>query len=123
MKKFVVDADVFYRQSTHHAVHLPLNVRSMGWDWASFISFVLCNPNSQIGQSFDTVEEAFTALGNGDARHLPKYLHVIAIADEPRVVALRAKFMNTTSTASKPWRRSKRRTATYHTTATGRNTE
>lgn len=73
------------------AAHLPLNVRSIGWDWASFISFGLCNPNSQIGQSFDTVEEAFTALGNGDARHLPKYLHVIAIADEPRVVELRAK--------------------------------
>ncbi|MFJ1298529.1 hypothetical protein ACILG0_01110 [Pseudomonadota bacterium AL_CKDN230030165-1A_HGKHYDSX7] len=73
------------------AAHLPLNVRSMGWDWASFISFGLCNPNSKIGQSFDTVEEALTALGNGDARNLPRYLHVIAIADEPRVMALRAK--------------------------------
>ncbi|WP_175776948.1 hypothetical protein [Burkholderia anthina] len=73
------------------AVHLPLNVRTMGWDWASFVSFGLCNPDSQVGQSFDTVEEAFAALGNGDARHLPKYLHVIAIADEPRVMELRTK--------------------------------
>lgn len=73
------------------AVHLPLNVRTMGWDWASFVSFGLCNPDSQVGQSFDTVEEAIAALGNGDARHLPKYLHVIAIADEPRVMELRTK--------------------------------
>ncbi len=73
------------------ATYLRMNVRSMGWDWASFISFGLCNPNSHIGQSFDTVEEAFTALGNGDARHLPKYLHVIAITDEPRVKELRTK--------------------------------
>lgn len=73
------------------ATYLRMNVRSMGWDWATFISFGLCNPNSHIGQSFDTVEEAFTALGNGDARHLPKYLHVIAITDEPRVKELRTK--------------------------------
>jgi len=74
-----------------NAVHLPLDVRAMGWDWASFISFGLCHPGSQVGESFSTIEEAFTALGNGDARHLPKYLHVIAIADEPRVMALRTK--------------------------------
>ncbi|HAV2022696.1 TPA: hypothetical protein QIF24_000818 [Citrobacter koseri] len=73
------------------ATHLPLNVYTMGWDWASFVSFGLCNPGSQTGESFSTIEEAFTILGNGDTRNLPKYLHVISIADEPRVKELRTK--------------------------------
>ncbi|ENH6101884.1 hypothetical protein ACRRQX_001115, partial [Yersinia enterocolitica] len=73
------------------ATHLPLNVYTMGWDWASFVSFGLCNPGSLIGESFSTIEEAFTALGNGDTRHLPKYLHVISIADEHGVKELRTK--------------------------------
>lgn len=73
------------------SARIPLNVREIGWDWANFVSFGLCDQNSEVGESFDTVEEALTALGNGNARHLPKYLHIITIADEPRVMELRAK--------------------------------
>jgi hypothetical protein len=71
------------------APHLNLNVRTVGWDWASFITFGLCQPDSGIGEPFSTAENALKKLGGGDARNLPKYLHVIAIADEPRVLALR----------------------------------
>lgn len=71
--------------------NLHMNVRAMGWDWASFISFGLSDPSSRIGESFSTIDEALTALGGGDTHHLPKYLHIIAIANEPRVMELRMK--------------------------------
>lgn len=70
---------------------LPVNVRTLGWDWASFVSFGMCQPASELGESFVTVDDALKILGGGDPRHLPKYLHVIAITDEPRVLALREK--------------------------------
>ncbi|NKA93510.1 hypothetical protein GO283_01984 [Ralstonia solanacearum] len=73
------------------AAHLPVNVRPLGWDWASFVSFGLCQPTSGLGEEFGTIDEALTLLGEGNQGHLPKYLHVIAIADEPRVMQLRRK--------------------------------
>jgi len=73
------------------AGYLPVNVRALGWDWTSFLSFGLCNADTDLGESFSNAEEAVALLGEGDPRHLPKYLYVIAIADEPRVMELRAK--------------------------------
>lgn len=73
------------------ADYLPINTYTKGWDWASFISFGLCNPSSNIGESFSTFEEAFTILGNGDPRNLPKYLHIISLADEQQIKELRFK--------------------------------
>jgi hypothetical protein len=72
------------------AASLSLNIRTSGWDWASFISFGLCDPGSPWGESFVTTSDAFDILGGGDQGHLPKYLHVIAITDEPSVMELRA---------------------------------
>ena len=73
------------------ASYLPMNVRSLGWDWASFVSFGLCEPASSLGASFDTIDDALATLGEGNQGHLPKYLYVISIADEPRVLELRQK--------------------------------
>ncbi|WP_405124649.1 hypothetical protein [Ralstonia pseudosolanacearum] len=73
------------------AAHLPVNIRPLGCDWASFVSFGLCQPTSGLGEEFGTIDEALTLLGEGNQGHLPKYLHVIAIADEPRVMQLRRK--------------------------------
>jgi hypothetical protein len=72
------------------ASSLTLKVNSSGWDWASFISFGLCAPASPYGETFTTASEALDILGNGDPSHLPRYLHVIAITDAPRVRELRA---------------------------------
>lgn len=71
------------------ATSLSLNVRTMGWDWASFVSFGLCQPGSAIGESFTTAADALDKLGGGNQGNLPKYLHLIAIADEGRVLRLR----------------------------------
>lgn len=72
------------------ASSLTLNVNSTGWDWANFISFGLCDPASPYGATFTTASQALDILGGGDPGHLPRYLHVIAITDEPRVRELRA---------------------------------
>jgi hypothetical protein len=70
------------------ATSLSLNVRKMGWDWASFVSFGLCQPNSPWGEPFNTAADALDKLGGGNPGNLPKYLHLIAIADEDHVSAL-----------------------------------
>jgi hypothetical protein len=72
------------------AASLTLNIRATGWDWASFVSFGLCEPDSPWGETFDTASNALDILGGGNQGHLPKYLHVIAITEEPRVLELRA---------------------------------
>lgn len=69
--------------------HLPLDVRTTGWDWASFVSFGLCNPSSDLGEPFDTIEDAFHILGSGSTGHLPQHLFLVAIEDEPYVLELR----------------------------------
>jgi hypothetical protein len=71
------------------AKYLPVDVRELGWDFAHFISFGLCDAKSEYGQAFETVDEAFSILGNGDPTYLPKHLALIAIADEPNVLELR----------------------------------
>lgn len=68
-----------------------VNVRTLGWDWASFVSFGLCQAASDLGESFVTPDDALDILGGGDTRNLPRYLHIIAIADGPRITALRGK--------------------------------
>jgi len=71
-----------------NARHLPINVRTLGWDFAGFVSFGLCRSDSDVGLPFNDAKDALHALSGGDPQHLPKYLQVIAIADEPRVRAL-----------------------------------
>jgi hypothetical protein len=68
---------------------LPVNVRTLGWDWTSFLSFGLCNADTALGESFSKAQDPVALLGGGDPGHLPKYLFVIAIADESRVMELR----------------------------------
>lgn len=70
------------------ARHLPISVRTDGWDWASFIAFGLCDPDSTLGESFTTPYDALSKLGGGNPRHLPTYLYMIAISDESRVADL-----------------------------------
>ncbi len=93
------------------ATSLRVNVRPLGWDWASFVSFGLCEPTSDLGETFDSVEEALSLLGDGNGGHLPKYLHVIAIADEPRVMALRERvhenYLDAIKTKEKSYTRSR----------------
>jgi len=70
------------------AGHLKVDVRAAGWDWASFIGFGLCAPDSGLGQGFTTPFDALDKLGGGNPDTLPTYLYMIAIADEPRVRTL-----------------------------------
>lgn len=72
------------------AEHLRINVRERGWDWAAFMSFGLCQPESTVGAPFRDADDALRVLGGGDPAHLPRFLHVVAIADEARVQALDA---------------------------------
>lgn len=67
-----------------------LDVRDTGWDWASFITFGLCDPQSTVGAHFDTVDEAFTILGNKETGELPHHLFLVAIEDEGHVRDLEA---------------------------------
>ncbi|QHF44806.1 hypothetical protein PspS35_13845 [Pseudomonas sp. S35] len=65
--------------------YLPIDVRETGWDWASFMSFGLCDANSEIGEPFDTIDDALRILGSGETGALPLRLFVVAIEDEPYV--------------------------------------
>ncbi|MHB0777578.1 hypothetical protein [Halomonas sp. WWR20] len=76
-------------QKDPEARYLPLDVRTSGWDWASFVSFGLCNTQSDIGEKFDTIEDALGILGSGSLGQLPQYIHVVAIEDEPYVLELK----------------------------------
>ncbi|MEQ7871625.1 hypothetical protein V6R97_13315 [Chromohalobacter salexigens] len=76
-------------QKDTEARYLPLDVRTNGWDWASFVSFGLCNVQSDIGENFDTIEDALSILGSGSTGELPQYIHVVAIEDEPYVLELK----------------------------------
>ncbi|QPL46916.1 hypothetical protein IT895_03670 [Halomonas sp. A40-4] len=69
--------------------YLRLDVRKDGWDWASFVSFGLCNAESDLGEPFDTIEDAFGILGSGTTGGLPRHLFLVAIEDEPYVLELR----------------------------------
>jgi len=68
--------------------YLPVDVRETGWDWASFISFGLCDAHSQIGEPFDTIDDALRILGSGETGALPLRLFVVAIEDEPYVLEM-----------------------------------
>jgi hypothetical protein len=68
--------------------YLPVDVRETGWDWASFISFGLCDAHSQIGEPFDTIDDALRILGSGETGVLPLRLFVVAIEDEPYVLEM-----------------------------------
>lgn len=81
--------DVLAANKDPEARHLTQDVRKNGWDWASFVSFGLCNADSDLGEAFDTVEDALRILGSGDSGHLPRHLYLLAIADEPHVQALK----------------------------------
>jgi hypothetical protein len=59
-----------------------LDVSKSGWDWASFITFGLCDPVSAVGQSFDTIDHVFQILGNDETGELPQHLFLLAIEDE-----------------------------------------
>lgn len=65
--------------------YLPVDVRETGWDWASFISFGLCDAHSGIGEPFETIDEALQILGSGETGELPLRLFMIAIEDEAYV--------------------------------------
>jgi hypothetical protein len=72
------------------AEHLRVNLRERGWDWANFMSFGLCRADSHVGAPFQTASDALEVLSGGDSGRLPRFLHVMAIADEPRVRSLEA---------------------------------
>ncbi|EHA14565.1 hypothetical protein [Halomonas sp. HAL1] len=78
-------------QKSPEACNLPLDVRTSGWDWASFFSFGLCDAQSEIGETFDTFEDALSILGSGSTGHLPQYVYVVAIENEPYVLELKKK--------------------------------
>ncbi|AKS04738.1 hypothetical protein [Pseudomonas trivialis] len=71
------------------ATSLKLDVRGSGWDWASFISFGLCDAASEIGEPFDTVDDAMRILGSGETGELPLRLYLLAIEDEPFTLELK----------------------------------
>jgi hypothetical protein len=71
-----------------NAAQLKLDVRSSGWDWASFVSFGLCDAASDIGEPFDTVDDAMRILGGGEIGELPLHLVLLAIEDEPFTLEL-----------------------------------
>lgn len=62
-----------------------LDVSKSGWDWASFVTFGLCDPTSGLGQSFDTIDHAFKILGNNQTGDLPQHLFLLAIEDDDYV--------------------------------------
>jgi hypothetical protein len=70
------------------ATSLQLDVRTSGWDWASFFSFGLCDAGSDIGEPFDTVDDAMRILGSGETGALPLRLFVVAIEDQPFVMEM-----------------------------------
>lgn len=76
-------------QKSPEAHYLRLDVRTCGWDWASFVSFGLCNAQSDIGETFDTFDEALSILGSGSTGYLPQYVYVVAIENEPYVLELK----------------------------------
>jgi hypothetical protein len=71
--------------------YLPVSTRDVGWDWAHFFAFGLCDTSSSIGETFDSIDDAMSLLGEGNAGHLPKHLFIVAITDGARVRALREK--------------------------------
>ena len=77
------------------AHYLRLDVRACGWDWASFVSFGLCNAQSDIGETFDTFDDALSILGSGSTGYLPRYVYVVAIENEPYVLELKKGYGST----------------------------
>ncbi|NCE85589.1 hypothetical protein DK870_14410 [Pseudomonas sp. Q1] len=83
LKQLILDAN-----RNPNAAKLKLDVRSSGWDWASFISFGLCDAASDIGEVFDSVDDAMQILGSGETGDLPLHLFLLAIEDEPFTLEL-----------------------------------
>ncbi|WP_148278573.1 hypothetical protein [Burkholderia sp. KJ006] len=73
------------------AASLSIGIRELGYDWASFVTFGLCQPQSALGVSFEAAEDALVTLSDGHPDHLPQYLYVIALSDDSRVEVLREK--------------------------------
>ncbi|UMY52111.1 hypothetical protein [Pseudomonas azotoformans] len=89
LQQLILDAN-----KNPNATKLKLDVRSTGWDWASFISFGLCDASSDIGEPFDTVDDAMRILGSGDTGALPLHLLLLAIEDEPFTLELTKRLHN-----------------------------
>jgi hypothetical protein len=92
----VCSADDLMRQVTAASRYaddnyLPVNVRELGWDWANYMTFGLCQPDSGIGVKFVDTEHALQILGGGSANHLPRHLMLVAISDEEHVMEIRNK--------------------------------
>ena len=83
LRQRIVDAE-----RSPEARSLYLDVRKFGWDWGSFVTFGLCCAESNVGESFDTIDDALHILGGGNVALLPKYLHVVAINNKPAVLEL-----------------------------------
>ncbi|WP_053130471.1 hypothetical protein [Pseudomonas sp. MIACH] len=79
-----------------------LDVSKSGWDWASFITFGLCDPVSAVGQSFDTIDHAFQILGNDETGELPQHLFLLAIEDEGYVRDLQLQVRTRYPSVDKP---------------------
>jgi len=92
------------------AGHLKMDVRTTGWDWASFVGFGLCDPGSGLGQAFNTPNDALDKLGGGNPGKLPTYLYMIAIADEPRVRALHREVLQYYRNLERPLDRTRQQT-------------
>lgn len=91
------------------AASLHLDVRTTGCDWASFISFGLCNAASNVGEPFDTVDDAMRILGSGETGELPLRLFVVAIEDEPFAMALQLRVREQYQSAKKQLEVSKKK--------------
>lgn len=63
------------------ARNINFDTRSDGWDWASFLAFGLCTPDSGVGRQLTDDEDALSVLGSGDRTSLPQSLLVISISD------------------------------------------
>jgi hypothetical protein len=85
----VCSAKEFADWAGSSAKSIKLTVHELGWDWMSFIAFGLCAPDSDIGVTFDDVDDGMTKLGGGSIQDLPKYLQTIAITDAASVGQLR----------------------------------
>ncbi|SAL05473.1 hypothetical protein AWB81_07176 [Caballeronia arationis] len=66
----------------------PVDVRRHGWDWANFVTFGLCQPESGIGQPFLYGDNPLKILSDGNEGRLPSQVCLIALANEREVQAL-----------------------------------
>lgn len=68
---------------------ISIDTRAGGWDWASFVAFGLCAPDSGVGRQLSEGEDALSVLGSGDRRSLPENLLVVSISGSDFSLKLR----------------------------------